>query len=66
MEVKPRIDRRKREIDVLEQVMRGVRTQGPERGRAPQVLGIAVRGWAAGTVRSAIQVQVVDEDSDER
>jgi hypothetical protein len=66
MEVKPGIDRRKHEIDVLEQVMKGIRTQGPERGHAAQVVDIAVRGWAAGTVRTAIQVQVVDIDSDER
>jgi len=66
MEVKPGIDRRKQEIDVLEQVMKGVRTRGPERGHAAQVVNIAVRGWAAGTVRSAIQVQVIDDQPDER
>jgi len=66
MEVKPGIDRRKQGIDVLEQVMKGVRTRGPERGHAAQVVDIAVRGWAAGTVRSAIQVQVIDDQPDER
>jgi len=66
MEVKPGIDRRKQEIDVLEQVMKGVRTRGPERGHAAQVVDIAVRGWAAGTVRSAIQVQIIDDQPDER
>jgi hypothetical protein len=66
MEAKPEIDRRKQEIDVLEQVMKGVRTQGAERGYAPQVVDIAIRGWVAGIVRSAIHVRVVDDDSDER
>ncbi len=66
MEAKPGIDRRKQEIDVLEQVMKGVRTQGPDRGHVPQVVDIAVRGWAGGTVRSAVQVQVIDDQPDER
>jgi len=65
MEAKPAIDRRKQEIDVLEQVMKGVRTEGPESGHAPQLVDIAVRGWAAGTVTSAVQIQVFDEEPDE-
>ena len=66
MEVKPRTDRRKQEIDVLEQVMRGIRTQAPEHGRAPHAIDVSIRGWAAGTVESAIQVQILDDDLDER
>jgi hypothetical protein len=63
---KPGIDRRKQEIDVLEQVMRGVRTQAPEDPRAPHVVDISIRGWAVGTVKSAIHVQILDDDADER
>jgi hypothetical protein len=66
MEVKPGIDRRKQEIDVLEQVMKGVRTQGPEGGSAPHVVDIGTRGWTGGTVRSAVQIQLIDDDPDER
>ena len=60
------VDRRKQEIDVLEQVLKGVRTQGPESDRAPHVVDIAIRGWAAGIVKSAIQVRILDDDVDER
>jgi hypothetical protein len=66
MQAKPGIDRRKHEIDVLEQVMKGVRTQAPERGRGLRVVDRGVRGWAAGTVTSAVQVQVIDDDSDQQ
>jgi hypothetical protein len=66
MEAKPAIDRRKHEIDILEQVMKGVRTQAPGRGRAPQIVDLGIRGWVAGTVTSAVQVQVVDEEPEQR
>jgi hypothetical protein len=62
VEVKPPIDRRKNDVDVLEQVMRGVQTQAD--GHAPQVVDLGVRGWAAGVVISAVQVRVLDDDSD--
>jgi hypothetical protein len=64
MEARSAIDRRKQEIDVLEQVMKGVRTQGPERGHAPQM--VAIRRAADGTVRCSVQVQVLVDDPDER
>jgi hypothetical protein len=62
MEAKAPIDRRKNDVDVLEQVMRGVQTQAA--GHAPQLVDLGVRGWAAGTVISAVQVQVLDDDTD--
>jgi hypothetical protein len=64
MEVKPGIDRRKHEVDVLEQVMKGVRTQPSERGHASQVVDLCIRRWPGGTVASAIQVRVIDDDDD--
>jgi hypothetical protein len=64
MEVKPGIDRRKHEVDVLEQVMKGVRTQPSERGHASQVVDLSIRHWPGGTVASAIQVHVIDDDDD--
>jgi hypothetical protein len=66
MEPKPGIDRRKHEIDILEQVMKGLRTQAPERGRAPQIVDLGIRGWVAVTVSSAVQVQVVDDEPEQR
>jgi hypothetical protein len=66
MEAKPGIDRRKHESDILEHVMKGIRTQAPERGRAPQIVDLGIRGWGAGTVTSAVQVQVVDDEPERR
>lgn len=66
MEAKPGIDRRKHGIDVLEQVMKGVRTQAAERGRLRQVVELGVRAWLAGRVTSAIQVQIVDDSPKHR
>ncbi len=63
MDVKPPIDRRKHEVDVLEQVMRGVRTEAP--GATAQVVDLGIRGWAAGAVLSTVQVQVLDDDGTE-
>jgi hypothetical protein len=66
VEVKPRIDRRKHEVDVLEHVMKGVRTQVPGRGGGLHVVERDIRGWTAVTVKSAIKVEVVDDDPDQR
>jgi hypothetical protein len=66
MDAKPGIDRRKHEIDVLEQVMKGVRTHASERDRAPQIVDLGIRGWVAGTVTSAVQVQIVDDEPEPR
>jgi hypothetical protein len=64
MEVKPGIDRRKHEVEVLEQVMKGVRTQSSERGHAWDVVDLSIRHWPGGTIASAIQVHVIDDDGD--
>jgi len=67
MEAKPGIDRRKHEVDVLEQVLKGVRTEPAEHGTEPHVVGLSVRRWLGGAVASAVQVQIIDDDdSDEQ
>jgi len=62
-----RIDRTKHEVDITEQVSRGVRTEEPQ-GRA-SVVDLGVRPWLAGHVLSAVQVEVLssrrDDDSTE-
>ncbi|HEY7172640.1 MAG TPA: hypothetical protein VH417_17430 [Vicinamibacterales bacterium] len=66
MDVKPGIDRRKHALDVLEHVMKGVRTQRSERGHASQPVDLRIRRWPGGTITSAIQVHVVDDDDPDR
>ena len=61
MEAKPGIDRRKHEVDVLEQVLKGVHTERVDRGGAPHVVDLGVRAWAGGVVASGVRVQVIDE-----
>ena len=61
MEVKPRIDRRKHEVDVLEQVMKGIRTERSERGHTPQLKDLSIRRWPGGTVATAVQVEIIDD-----
>jgi hypothetical protein len=59
------IDRAKHDVDVLEQVFRGVRPE-PARAGQPHVVDLGAKPWAAGHVLSAVQVQVVALESDER
>jgi len=62
MEAKPGIDRRKHEVDVLEQVLKGVRTESAEHGSEPHVVDLSLRSWLGGAVASAVQVQIIDDD----
>jgi hypothetical protein len=61
MEVKPGVDRRRHEVDVPEQVMKGVLTQPSERGHASRIVDLSVRLWPGITAASAIQVHVIDD-----
>ena len=65
MEAKPGVDRRKHEVDVLEQVLKGVHTEPAEQGSDPHVV-LSLRGWLGGAVASAVQVEIIDDDSDEQ
>jgi hypothetical protein len=66
MEAKPGIDRRKHEVDVLEQVLKGVHAEPAEPDSAPHVVGLSLRRWLGGSVASAVQVQIIeDDDSDQ-
>jgi hypothetical protein len=59
-----RIDRTKHEVDITEQVSRGLRTEDSNE-RGARVVDLGIRPWLAGHVLSAVQVQVLSL-SDER
>lgn len=62
MQVKPGIDRRKHEVDVLEQVLKGVHAESAEHRSGERVVDVAVRPWDEGIVASAAQVRDDDEE----
>jgi hypothetical protein len=62
---KKRIDRTKRDSDVVERVVEGLRTE--YMGAHTRATDFGVRPWFAGQVLSAVQVQVIGRgDDDER
>jgi hypothetical protein len=61
---KPEIDRSKHDVDVLEQVFRGVHTEAAEPTSVPHVVDLSISPWVAGDVISAVQVEVLPDDDD--
>jgi hypothetical protein len=57
------IDRTKRDSDVVEHVVEGLRTE--YMGARTRVTDLGVRPWFAGQVLSAVQVQVIGLREDE-
>jgi hypothetical protein len=58
-----RLDRTKRDSDVIEHVVEGLRTEYA--GARTRVTDLGVRPWFGGQVLSAVQVQVIDRREDE-
>jgi hypothetical protein len=62
------IDRTKHEVDITERVLEGGVWAAGEPVDAGRVVDLRMRVevWPLGTIASAVQVQTIDRDSDER
>jgi hypothetical protein len=58
MDARDRIDRTKRDSDVIEHVVEGLRTERAD--AQTQVTDLGIQPWFGGHVLSAVQVTVVD------
>lgn len=68
MKRRGRIDRTKHEVDITERVLEGgvwAASDRPDAGRVVD-LDMRVEVWPLGTIASAVQVQTIDPDPDER
>jgi hypothetical protein len=59
-----RIDRTKHEVDITEQVSRGIRTE-EDHPSPSRVVDLGVRPWLTGHVVSAVQVEVLSRGPDD-